>query len=62
MRFRRRWSSAANTAAQEVADLLLAATGEFEGLTVLHYDTDLDVIAEVTGQPTEWVVPRGTVP
>jgi len=44
-----------------VADLLIAAMAELEGLTVWHYDADFDVIAEVTGQPTEWVVPRGTV-
>lgn len=44
-----------------VADLLIAATAEIEGLTVLHYDADFDLIASVTGQPTEWVVPRGTV-
>jgi len=45
-----------------VADLLIAATAEMEGLTVLHYHADFDVIAGVTGQPTEWIVPRGTVP
>ncbi len=44
-----------------VADLLIAATAEIEGLTVLHYDADFDVIAEVTGQPMEWVVPRGSI-
>jgi len=27
---------------------------------VLHYDRDFDLIAEVTGQPVEWVVPYGT--
>lgn len=43
-----------------VADLLIAATAELEGLTVWHYDADFDVIAEVTGQPVEWVVPRAT--
>jgi hypothetical protein len=26
----------------------------------MHYDADYDRIAEVTGQPVEWVVPRGT--
>jgi hypothetical protein len=26
---------------------------------VLHYDADFDLIAAVTGQPTEWVVPAG---
>ena len=44
-----------------VADLLIAATAEIEGLTLLHYDADFDLIAEITGQPTEWIVPRGTV-
>jgi len=38
----------------------VAATAESAGLTVLHYDADFERIAEVTGQPTEWVVPRGT--
>lgn len=41
-------------------DLLIAACAERTGLTVLHYDQDFDRIAEVTGQPVEWVVPRGT--
>jgi predicted nucleic acid-binding protein len=45
-----------------VADLLLAATAEIEGLTILHYDADFEVVAEVTGQPMEWIVPRGSVP
>ena len=44
-----------------VADLLIAATAETEGLTVMHYDADFDLIAEVTGQPCEWIVPRGTI-
>lgn len=44
-----------------LADLLIAATAEMEGLTVLHYDADFDLIAEVTGQPCEWIVPRGTI-
>lgn len=43
-----------------VADLLLAATAEIEELILLHYDADFDAVATVTGQPTEWVVPRGT--
>jgi hypothetical protein len=30
-------------------------------MTVLHYDADFDKIATVTGQPTEWVVPRGSI-
>lgn len=42
-------------------DLLIAACAERAGLTVLHYDADFDRIAEVTGQATEWIVPRGSV-
>ena len=44
----------------KIPDLLVAASAEAAGDTVLHYDEDFDRIAEVTGQPTEWVVPRGT--
>lgn len=44
-----------------IPDLIIAAAAEMADLTVLHYDSDYDVIAEVTGQPAEWVVPRGTV-
>jgi hypothetical protein len=43
-------------------DLLVAAVAERERVSVLHYDADYDLIAHVTGQPTQWVVPRGTVP
>lgn len=40
-----------------VPDLIVAAVAEIEGLIVLHHDGDVDLIAEVTGQPTEWIVP-----
>jgi predicted nucleic acid-binding protein len=43
-----------------IPDLLVAATAERYQLTVLHYDGDYDRIAALTGQPAEWVVPRGT--
>ena len=42
-------------------DLLIAAVAESASLTVLHYDADFDHIATVTGQPTEWIVERGSV-
>ncbi|MEU0089108.1 PIN domain nuclease [Kribbella sp. NPDC006257] len=42
-------------------DLLIAAIAERHQVTVLHYDTDFDLIATITGQPTQWVVPRGSV-
>jgi predicted nucleic acid-binding protein len=47
--------------AASIPDLVVAAAAERAGLTVLHYDADFDLIAGVTGQPTEWVVPRGSV-
>lgn len=44
------------------ADLLVAAVAEREQVTLLHYDSDYDLISEITRQPMQWVVPRGTVP
>jgi predicted nucleic acid-binding protein len=43
-----------------IPDLLIAAAAEAAGLTVLHYDGDYDLIATVTAQAVEWVVPRGS--
>ena len=43
-------------------DLLVAAVAERERVTILHYDSDYELIAGMTGQPVRWVVPRGTVP
>jgi hypothetical protein len=40
-------------------DLVIAATAELSGATVLHYDAAYDRIRAVTDQPTEWVAPRG---
>lgn len=39
--------------APSVPDLVVAATAELAGLTVLHVDKDFELIAKVTGQPTE---------
>ena len=39
--------------APSVPDLIIAATAELAGLTVLHRDKDFDVIAQITGQPVE---------
>jgi predicted nucleic acid-binding protein len=46
--------------ALSMADLLIAATAERHQGTVLHYDGDYDMIASITEQPTQWVVPPGT--
>jgi predicted nucleic acid-binding protein len=39
--------------APSVPDLIIAATAELAGLTVLHLGKDFDVIAEITGQPVQ---------
>ena len=44
-----------------VPDLIIAAQAELAGLTVLHYDADFDLIASVTGQPTLWISPPGSI-
>jgi predicted nucleic acid-binding protein len=35
-------------------DLVVAATAELHGLTLLHHDRDFAVVARVTGQPLRW--------
>lgn len=45
----------------KIADLLIAAAAEAAGLVVFHCDHDYDLIASVTRQPIEWIVPAGTV-
>lgn len=45
--------------AVSLPDLIIAAVAEQHRLTLIHYGADFDRIAAVTGQPAEWVVPRG---
>jgi predicted nucleic acid-binding protein len=42
-------------------DLLIAAAAEAADMTILHYDEDYDRIAEITGQPTRWLAPAGSL-
>lgn len=44
-----------------IPDLIIAATAESHGATVLHYDADYERIAEVTRQPVEWIAPKGSL-
>jgi predicted nucleic acid-binding protein len=44
-----------------IANLLIAAIAELNDLTLLHYDADYDRISDVTGQPTEWCAPQGSL-
>lgn len=46
---------------RKIPDLLIAAAAEELGIAVLHYDADFDLIASVTGQRCQWVVPSGSV-
>lgn len=45
---------------RKIPDLLVAAAAESLDLDVLHYDSDFDLIASVTGQRCTWVAPPGT--
>jgi predicted nucleic acid-binding protein len=42
--------------APSIPDLIIAATAELAGLTVLHLDQDFELIAELTGQPMERLI------
>jgi predicted nucleic acid-binding protein len=46
--------------ASKIGDLQTAAVAEQYRATLLHYDRDFEAIAEVTGQPTEWIIPRAS--
>ncbi|MEU1882852.1 PIN domain nuclease [Streptosporangium sp. NPDC020072] len=39
-------------------DLVIAATAELRGLTLLHRDRDFECIARVTGQALQWYGPE----
>jgi hypothetical protein len=43
--------------APSIPDLLIAATAELTGLTVLHLDKDFELIGDLTGQHTERLRP-----
>ena len=46
---------------RKIPDLLIAAAAEDLGLAVLHFDSDFDHVARVTGQRCEWVVEPETI-
>ena len=45
----------------KIADLVIAAAAEAANAIILHYDADYDRIAEITGQPVQWIAPRGSL-
>ena len=42
-------------------ELLVAATAELTGRTLLHYDRDFEPVARATGQETLWPAPPGSI-
>lgn len=44
-----------------IPDLLIAASAEAADHVVWHYDEDFDRIADITGQSTLWIAPRGSL-
>ncbi len=46
---------------RKLPDLLIAAVAEAAKLTILHYDADFALIASVTGQSCQWIVPAGSI-
>src|SRR5437868_943837 len=43
-----------------IPDVVIAATAAEHGLTVLHYDSDYERLAETAGVDHEWLPTRGT--
>jgi len=43
--------------AVKIPDLVIAASAERAGLELVHYDSDYDRIASITGQKATWVAP-----
>jgi predicted nucleic acid-binding protein len=44
-----------------IADLLTAVLAAEHGMTVLHYDADFEIAADVLTFAHRWVLPRGSV-
>ena len=57
----RQLASRSQLRAVGMPDLLIAAVAERERVTVVHYDADFDTIESITGQPMQWVAPRGSL-
>ncbi|HEX4059324.1 MAG TPA: PIN domain nuclease [Galbitalea sp.] len=57
----RRLAAASRTRAVGMPDLVIAAVAERERVAIMHYDSDFELIAEITGQEMRWVAPRGSL-
>lgn len=45
-----------------IADLLIGALAQSHRVTVLHYDSDYELVAEILRFEQRWVTPGGSVP
>ncbi|NOX30285.1 MAG: PIN domain nuclease [Actinobacteria bacterium] len=45
--------------ALSLVDALVAAIAESRDLTILHYDAHFDLVSDLTGQPSQWIVQPG---
>ena len=56
-----KWQGGDSTAHRRpIPDPLMAATALEHAAVVLHYDRDVDVIAEVTVLSTRWIIAAGS--
>lgn len=46
--------------ALSLVDALVAAVAESRDLSILHYDSDFELVSKLTGQPHQWVVEPGS--
>ncbi|MEY9871398.1 putative nucleic acid-binding protein [Streptacidiphilus sp. MAP12-33] len=44
-----------------LAPLLLTATARHHGLTLLHYDREVDAVGRAAGQPVQWLAEPGSI-
>ena len=56
----RKLASRGQQRAPSIADLFVSAVALTHDATVLHYDKDFELIADVTGLHHDWIVPRGS--
>lgn len=56
----RKLASRGQHRAPSIANLFVSAVALSHAATVLHYDKDFELVADVTGLHHEWIVPRGT--
>jgi predicted nucleic acid-binding protein len=57
----RQWASTGRHRAVGMADLLIAVLADTYDVTLIHYDADFEIAAEVLPFQHQWVMERGTI-